>query len=105
MKGVFIDLLYTIRMHEHTREWPPVSWKRTIVPKFSLSVSKPTNPFPLTFVFRCLLRKKYAPVVSFLHVDNTTAPLEKKKTHGEEQRARERGGHIESRRKRPYDSR
>lgn len=47
----------------------------TIVPKFSLSVLKPANPFPLMFVFRCLLKKKdkYTPAVSFVHVDNTLA--------------------------------
>lgn len=56
-EDVFIDLLYiygctSIHASGH---WFP---GRMIVPKFSLSVSKLTNPFPLTFVFRCLLKER-----------------------------------------------
>lgn len=68
---MFLSICY-IRMHEHTREWPPVSWKddraKILTLGFETHVSVSVEFCIQMFV------KKYASVVSFVHIDNTIAP-------------------------------
>lgn len=68
---MFLSICY-IRMHEHTREWPPVSWKddRAKILTLGFETHEPVSVEVCIQMFV----KNYASVVSFVHIDNTIVP-------------------------------